>query len=64
MYNDSTKKYIVTLTVEYESGNYYVPVNAESPEKAQEYATNKLCNEWPIYRGRTITVYNIREVTQ
>jgi hypothetical protein len=53
-------KYIVTITVEYESGCFYVPVEADSPEKAQEYATNKLCNEWPIFRGRT-RIYNTRE---
>ena len=58
LHND--KKYIVTITAEYESGCFYVPVVADSPEKAQEYATNKLCNEYPIYWGRT-HVYNVRE---
>lgn len=56
------KKYIVVLTVDFENGCFHVPVEAESPEKAEEYATNKLCNEYPIYREHT-RVYNTREVT-
>lgn len=54
------KKYIVTITVDFENGCFFVPVEAETEEKAQEYATNKLCNEYPIYREHT-TVYNVRE---
>lgn len=56
------KKYIVVITVDFEYCNFFVPVEAETPEQAQEYAVNMLVNDTPIYRGHT-KVYNVREET-
>lgn len=57
------KRYIVVITVDFENGCFYVPVEAETPEKAEEYAINMLVNDTPIYRGHT-RIYNVREETK
>lgn len=55
-----TEKYIVTLTVDAEPGNFYIYVStSQGKEKAGEMAINKLKNEYPIYRNNKVNIYNI-----